>query len=362
MDTSLIDLRSDTLTRPGPRMLRAMAAADYGDDCYGENTSVRELEEHCMEVFGKQAAVFMPTGTMSNQVALKSLVGRGQEVLCDSDYHINFFEASPSSDLGGAAINSVRTPDGFLTPGIAEDALGRRARWSPVYAETRLVWMENTINGRGGRVYPLPLMQSVRAWCFQRDISVFLDGARILNAAVATGIAPRMWGQTNDAMSLCFAKGLGAPMGSVLMGTAEFISMARHYRKWYGGALHQSGPIAAAALWAVQYNVERLAEDHLNARMFASVLAESSLFVVDQPETNIVIFDVGQLNCSPDQYVQLAAEAGVKVLVWRHSEIRAVFSLTVSGSDALVAARRLVRVAETAGRRRQPELASSAVG
>jgi threonine aldolase len=353
MKTELIDLRSDTLTRPSTEMLLAMTGGDGGDDCFGENISVRELEELCSELFGKEAALFMPSGTMSNQVALKSLVDPGQELLCDTDYHINFFEASPSSDLGGAAINAINTTDGFILPDVAETALGNRARWSPAYAETRLVWTENTINGRGGRVYPLALMHGIKDWAAQRGIGVYLDGARILNATAATGTTPHEWGRTNDAMSLCFAKGLGAPMGSVLMGTDEFIDRARHFRKWYGGALHQSGPVAAAALWALRHNAARLIEDHINAKVFASVLENSGFFTLDQPETNILLFDVGGLRCTPDEFVALAAKVGVRILVWRNAELRAVFSLAVSPSDSVAAADRLVSVAATIGTREQ---------
>ena len=353
MATAPIDLRSDTLTKPSAEMLKAMAQADFGDDCYGESSTIRELEDYCADLFGKEAGLLMPSGTMSNQVALKSLMGRGQEILCDADYHLNFFEASPTTDLGGASINALSTKEGFLTPEAAEEGMANRARWSSAYAETRLLWTENTINGRGGRIHPLPLLRELRGWSSRRGIPIFLDGARIMNAVAATNVSPAEWGQEVDAMSMCFAKGLGAPMGSVLIGSRDFIRTARNYRKWYGGALHQSGPIAAAAMWALKNNITRLPDDHENAKRFASILSQNELVSVSRPDTNIVIFDIGKLGCSPTQFVEMAGDTGVRILVWRKSEIRAVFSLDISINQALTAAHTLSRLAVKIGQRKE---------
>jgi threonine aldolase len=345
MSLELTDLRSDTMNLPTPAMAHAMAAADHGDDRYGESTATRELEEHCAALFGKESALFMPSGTMSNQVALHVLAGRGREVLCEAGHHLNLVQAPAAADLAGVAINAVVTPDGFLGPETAARAIGHRARWIPDHATTGLVWTENTVTGRGGRIYPLALLTDLRHWSTHHGIAVYLDGARIMHAVAATGIAPAEWGATNDAMALCFTKGLGAPMGSALLGSEEFISTARRCRQWYGGALRQSGPIAAAALWALRHNSARLAEDHAGAAVFASVLAESPHFTVTRPETNIVHFDVGRLRCPPAEFVTRAAGAGVRVLAWRGAEIRAVFDVRTSRRRAIRAAECLVTVA-----------------
>lgn len=346
MTHDLVDLRSDTLTKPTPNMIRAMLRADGGDDCYGESSSVADLEEYCANEFGKQSAVFMPSGTMTNQIALRCLLPRGQELLCDVDYHINFFEASSASDLGGAAINAVRTPEGFLTPEIAKQALCDRARWTDTYASLRLVWTENTINGRGAKVYPLTELRRMYEWAQALDIPLFLDGARILNAVVATGSTCAEWGAVTTATSLCFAKGLGAPMGSVLMGDHDMIRDARRFRKWYGGALHQAGPMAAAALWAFKRNLGQLAADHEAAQAFASVLQECELLSVNNPETNMVLFDVRRIGCPPAVFVNAVAAEGVAVLVWSDTVVRAVFCSNVDVRQAVDAARRISRVAE----------------
>ncbi|BEL04880.1 low specificity L-threonine aldolase [Actinoplanes sichuanensis] len=332
-----MDLRSDTLSRPDPAMLHAMANADHGDDRYGESTATTELEEHCAALFGKESGLFMPSATMSNQVALKVLATRGGDVLCEAGHHLDEFAAAAAADLAGVTVNAVTSADGFLRPEAA------------ALPTTGLVWVENTITARGGRIHPLPLLTALKEWTGRRGIPVYLDGARIMHAVAATGVAPAAWGATSDAMALCFAKGLGAPFGSVLLGTADFIRVARRYRRWYGGALHRSGPAAAAALWALRHNSTRLAEDHANAALFAAMLAESPHVEVTRPDTNIVHVDVSRLHLSPAEFVVRAAEAGVRVLAGRRGEIRAVFGGGTSRRQAIRAAERLIAVAGRIG-------------
>jgi threonine aldolase len=339
------DLRSDTMSPPTPAMAHAMTTADHGDDRYGESAATRALEEHCAAMFGKDAALFMPSATMSNQVALRVLAGRGREVLCEAGHHLNLVQAPAAADLAGVAINAVVTPDGFLRPETAARAIDHRARWVPDHATTGLVWTENTLTSRGGRIHPLPLLTDLKRWSTRRGIAVYLDGSRIMHAVAATGIGPGEWGATNDAMALCFTKGLGAPMGSVLLGTSEFISAARRCRQWYGGAPRQSGPAAAAALWALRHNSARLAEDHANAAAFAAVLAESPYFGVTAPDTNIVHVDVSRLQCPAAGFAARAAEAGVRVLTCRGAEVRAVFDARTSRQRAVRAAECLLTLA-----------------
>ncbi|WP_433796990.1 threonine aldolase family protein [Actinoplanes sp. CA-252034] len=345
MSVELMDLRSDTMSRPTHAMLHAMMTADHGDDRFGESAATRALEEHCAALFGKQAALFMPTGTMSNQVALRVLAAGGREVLCEAGHHLNLVQAPSAAALAGVTINAVTTTDGLLRPEIAARALDDRARWTPDRPATGLVWTENTVSARGGRVYPLAVLTALRRWSRHHGLTVYLDGARIMHAVAATGTAPAVWGGTNDAMTLCFTKGLGAPMGAVLMGTEELIGAARRCRQWYGGGLHQSGPMAAAALWALRHNSARLAEDHANAVVFAGVLSESPHFCVDRPDTNIVHVDISRLACSPAEFVARAAESGVRLLARRRAEVRAVFDVRTPRHRAVRAAERLIAVA-----------------
>ncbi|MGJ3261758.1 MAG: threonine aldolase family protein [Salinarimonas sp.] len=333
-----VDLRSDTLTRPCSGMRLAMSNADVGDDCFGEDRCVRALEERCAEAFGRDAALYFPTGTMSNQVALRVLTRPGDEIVCDSSYHVNFFEASPSSDLGKIAINPVDTEDGVLTVHAVQQAMFRRARWSPAYAVPKLIWVENTINGHGGRVFPAETLRLVCDFADDNGLEVYMDGARVLNASIASDVPLKVYGRTVTALSLCFAKGLGAPMGSVLVGDVDLIAHARIFRKWYGGALHQSGFGAAAALYALDHNLERLAEDHENANLFYSTIVSSGALTAVRPETNIVIFDVANLNVSVGEFVSQAEQSGIRMLVWRGTQIRAVFSLNATREDARIAA------------------------
>ncbi|MFC4070564.1 threonine aldolase family protein [Actinoplanes subglobosus] len=377
MSLDLIDLRTDTARGPSGPALRAMTA--------GGNTATGDLEEYCAALFGKESALFMPSGTVSNQVALKVLAGRGRPVLCDAGNHLDAFDASPAADLGGVTINAVATPDGFLRPPVAgsdgfpstlsatsdgfpsspaasaglfrsSPATTDRFSWPPAAtpggfhrssagAPVGLIWTENTVSARGGRIYPLELLADLHRWGTRHGGAVYLDGARIMHAVAATGIAPAAWGATSDAMALSVTEGLGAPMGSVLLGTAEFITAARRHRRWYGGSLRQRGPFAAAALWALLNNSARLADDHASARLFAAVLAESPLFTVTPPDTNIVLLDVAGVGCPPAEFVARAADAGVRVLARRGSAVRAVFDHRTSARQARRAAERLITVA-----------------
>ncbi|WP_437624127.1 threonine aldolase family protein [Sorangium sp. So ce1151] len=354
MNEDLVDLRSDTLSRPSPAMQQAMARAETGDDCFGEDKTVRALEEHMAGLFGKEAALLMPTGTMSNQVALRVLIDRGNEVICDASHHLNFFEAAQTADFSGVSLNSVDSKDGLLDVAALQAAIETRARWTQSYSTPRLVWHENTINGRGGRVVPLPLLQSVWDWAQARGLSVYIDGARIFNASVASGVPPAQYGQTASALSVCFAKGLGAPMGSTLIGSRDFIQQARRWRKWYGGGLHQSGVIAAAALYGLKHNIAQLAEDHENAKHFALGLMDSGCVDVVMPESNIALFDIGRLGVEPARFIAMADALGVKLLSWRGHQIRAVFFLNVSRRQTLAATTRIASLVERLAARGRP--------
>lgn len=346
-----IDLRSDTITYPSELMIAAMAKASDGDDCYGENTTVRELEWYCAEYFGKNAALFMPSGTMSNQVALRALTSPGDEIILHAACHINFFEAAQTADLARVALcplGRVRGPEmdqdaGILPPAALKWAIDAKAR-SSTYATPRLVVIENTVNAAGGTIHPLAAMAELRTVAHELGMTVYLDGARLLNACVATGVSPRAYAAEVDALSVCFSKGLCAPFGSILMGSRDFIEQARKYRKWYGGALHQSGYMAAAALYALRNNVDRLVEDHQAAHRLYEILSATTPLRLSEPQTNIVMLRCGHLGIPAAAIVAAARESGVALIAWSSDCVRAVTSQRVTIEMAETAAWMISRV------------------
>lgn len=339
-----IDLRSDTLTQPTALMLEAMRAASVGDDCYGEDPTVRELEHFCADYFDIEAALFMPSGTMSNQVAIRTLTRPGDELILEVASHVNFFEAAQTSDISRVNLNAVQAKSGLLTPDEINDAVAVKARWSDTYAVPRLMILENSVNGRGGKVYSLTQVTELVATARRHGMLTMLDGARLLNACVATGTSPRLYCKEFDAISVCFAKGLGAPFGSVLLGSRDVIANAKRFRKWFGGALHQAGYMAAAALFAIQNNVERLAEDHAAARSLASRLQGLPAIRTSVPDTNIVLFDVSGLGIDATEFVKRAAAADLGLIAWTPQIVRAVTSMNVSSGDVVSAADRLAEI------------------
>jgi threonine aldolase len=329
-------------------MVKNMLNACHGDDAYDESRTVTELEEYCADYFGRPRALFMPSGVMSNQTAIRSLTQPGDEVICDASYHINFFESAQTADLSRVTLNALHTVDGVLTPELLDRTLASKARWNYTYAAPRLVWIENTISTHAGKIFPFDQLLQVGSWCKQQEVTLFMDGARLLNASVATGISPACYGAAVDALTVCFSKGLGAPFGSILIGDNDFITKARRNRKWLGGGLHQSGFMAAAALYALKNNVKRLELDHQNATLLGELLRREARLSVSAVQTNMVIFDVGGLNMTADEFVKRAAFEQVKLLVWRANEVRAVTSLNVNRSQAQQAGARLLKVATQA--------------
>jgi threonine aldolase len=339
----IIELRSDTMTRPDARMLVTMMKASVGDDCYGEDPTVLKLEAHCAELFGKQSALFMPSGTMSNQVALRALTQPGDEVIVPANGHFNFFEAAATADLAGVTVNPVdhvsgRDPetndDGILSVADVKRMIATRARWNTTYAVPGLIAIENTVNGAGGTIVPLDAMAELASFARRSGVPVYLDGARLHNACVATGVSPRAYAAEVYALSICFSKGLSAPFGSMLMGPADFIERARKYRKWYGGGLHQAGYMAAAALYAIQNNVDRLAEDHAAAHRLYQIVTATSPLCLREPQTNIVMMRCGHLGITAAEIVAAAHAAGVALIAWSADCVRAVTSRRVTTAMA----------------------------
>ncbi|MCL6439227.1 MAG: low specificity L-threonine aldolase [Rubrobacteraceae bacterium] len=337
-----IDLRSDTITLPDDQMRAVMREAETGDDCYGEDPSVSCLEQYCADLFGKEEALFISTGTLSNQIAIRCHTRPGDEVILDASYHIYFFESAQTADLARVTLNPCFTEDGIITEAHIEGAINLKPR-SAAYAVPKLVCTENTINARGGRIFPVERLRSLYFFAKERDLSVHLDGARIMNACVATGVPPRAYAAYTDSLSMCFAKGLGAPFGSILVGDSSFIRDARKYRKWYGGALHQSGVLAAAALYALQNNVSRLAEDHANARLLAELLAELPGIEAnpDEVETNMVMADISTLGLSSVEFCEEASKDGVLLFPWTPEIVRATTHLGIEERDVRDVVRRL---------------------
>lgn len=290
--SDLIDLRSDTVTRPVPEMLEAMMSAPIGDDVYGEDPSVNALEAHMAAHFGHQAALFCPSGTMTNQLAVRAHTRPGDEVICSAECHIYNYEG------GGAAANSgvqVRPIPGVHGQFDAMTAARFIRPDDPHYANTSLICIEDTVNRGGGSCWDARAIEELRGLCDREALALHLDGARVFNRLIARGDDPTVYGQRFDSISVCLSKGLGAPVGSVLIGSERLIARARRLRKMMGGGMRQAGILASAGLWAIEHHVERLAEDHRRAAALAAALDASDVVAhVVAPETNIVIFTTAE--------------------------------------------------------------------
>lgn len=323
----MIDLRSDTLTTPTEAMRQRMAHAEVGDDVYGEDPTVRALEERVAELFGHGAALFTPTGSMANVLAVSLLVGPGQEVLCDASAHI------VRAELGAhGAVTGITTRTWI---GTALDLPQIRALFAPdmgpFFVPTRAISVENTHNFRGGEILAIEDLRALREFADQHGVAIHLDGARIWNAHVATGVALADYGAIADTMTVCLSKGLGAPVGSLVLGPADSIAEARVRRKRMGGGMRQAGIIAAGGLHALDHHIDRLAEDHDNARLLAAACGVDPTSVA----TNIVVAEV------PDApaFVARAGERGVRLSALGATTIRLVTHLDVTRADAEDAAK-----------------------
>jgi threonine aldolase len=332
MNRPIIDLRSDTVTRPTQAMRRAMAEAEVGDDVFGDDPTVKALEARTAELLGKEAAVYVPSGTMANQIAVGVHTRPGDELLCTSTSHVYVWEA------GGIARNSgvtARTFDGEFGL-LALDDIKDAIRPDDVhYVQTRLVWLENTHNRGGGRIQSLESITEIRHWARAHRLAMHLDGARLMNAVVATGRPAYDWAMHFDTVSICFSKGLGAPVGSALAGSSEAIRQARALRKVFGGGMRQAGIIAAAALYALENHVERLAEDHAHAQVLADAFANTEGFTLESGpvETNLVWVAVDPAMGTAAEVAAYLRSRGILVSVLGAQVIRACTHLDVSRED-----------------------------
>jgi threonine aldolase len=341
----MIDLRSDTLTKPCAAMRDAMINADVNDDVIDVDPTVARLQEKIAEMLGHEAAMFMPSGTMTNQVAVRLHCSPGDELICESGCHIYNYEQGGFAQLSGVVARTIKGTNSA----IQLDQLQNTIHPDNEHAvRTRLLCLENTHNKGGGVVLPYDGVESVCSWAHENGLITHLDGARLFNAVVASGVSAEKWGKHFDTISVCFSKGLGAPVGSCLVGSKGMINDMRRHRKLFGGGMRQSGYIAAAALFALENNIERLAVDHANAKRIGETItqADGLELDLDRVETNIVVFRVDQSVATAAEFCDAAHEAGVWMFPFSHEHVRAVTHLHVSESDAVRSGEIIAEVAQ----------------
>lgn len=340
----IVDLRSDTLTKPTPEMRQAIAQAEVGDDVFGEDPTVNSLQEMAAELLGKEAAIFVCSGTMANQLAIRAQTQHGDEIIVEKNCHTFNYEAGGAAALSGVLVHTLEGRRGILEADQIREAI-RPADHH--FAPTRLICLENTHNRGGGSIYPIDKIASIRELALERDLFMHLDGARLFNASVASGVEAKEYARHFDSVSFCLSKGLGCPVGSLVAGSGPLIEKIHRFRKMFGGGMRQAGILAAAGIYALEHNIARLREDHDNAKRLARGLHAISGVTIDpeEVETNIVIFDVTGTGRSADEMTDLLKQRGVLVLPVSETRIRAVTHLDVTQDDidrAIAATRQAV--------------------
>lgn len=327
-----VDLRSDTVTRPTPAMRKVMAEALVGDDVFRDDPTINRLEERTAELLGKPAAVFVPSGVMANQTAIRAHTEPGDQVIAHVDSHINRYESGAPAALCGVHLTLIESPRGIFD---AEDVRGVLHPSESHYPPSKLIVLENTHNRGGGSIWPVEKFAAIRRVADDRGLKIHLDGARLMNASVAKSQKPQAWTQYADTVSMCFSKGLGAPVGSAVAGSAETIKRVRRFRKMFGGGMRQAGIIAAGALFAIENHIPRLAEDHENARRLGEGIANipGLSIELDEIETNLLFFNLEPAIGAAAQFVTALREAGVWMLAEFGQRVRAVTHLDVSRAD-----------------------------
>ena len=330
----MIDLRSDTLTTPDEGMRQAMATAVVADDVYAEDPTVNSLQERVADMFGMEAALFVPSGTQGNQICIALNTNTGEEVIAENDAHIFHYENAATSVIARGQIHGIVSDTGAMS---IEDVVAAIRPQAYYYPRTALIAVENTHNRHGGTVQSLDYLRSLRMVADAAGLPLHCDGARIWNAIEASGASAKDYGGLFDTMSVCLSKGLGAPVGSIILSTKENILRAWRWRKMLGGGMRQVGILAAAGLYALDNILPRLAEDHANARLFAEALSEDSRITLDmrRVQTNIVLF---KIHANDADVVEAAAKRGVRIAAIRPGVMRAVMYHQVSRDDAITAA------------------------
>ena len=327
-----IDLRSDTVTKPGAEMMRAMMSAEVGDDVLGDDPTVLRLQEKVAALLGKQAALFVPSGTMANQTAIRAQTQPGDEIIAHMHSHIYHYEGGGPAALSGCSLKLV---EGDLGQFDADTVTAALRPLECHYPQSSLVVIENTQNRGGGSIWALERIEAIRAVAVRHGLRMHLDGARLMNACVATGLAPIDYARHFDTVSICFSKGLGAPVGSALAGPEDVIARAHRFRKMFGGAMRQAGILAAAAIYALDHHIDRLAEDHTKARRLAETLAQMPGISIDPATvaTNIVYFDVCAELGTAAELCKRLRDRGVWMLALEPRRARAVTHMDVSPAD-----------------------------
>ncbi|MEV0132621.1 GntG family PLP-dependent aldolase [Dactylosporangium sp. NPDC050688] len=354
--TLRVDLRSDTVTRPSAGMRRAIAEADVGDDGYGEDPTVNRLQAKVAELFGHEAALLLPTGTMSNQVAVQSLVASGHELLTDTDAHLVTYEAGAAAAVGGISTRTFTAPGGVLDPA----AVAAQIR-SGVYftVPTRAIGVEQTGNRAGGRVHPVEVLVELQAVADAAGVAVHCDGARIWNAHIAASVALHEYGRLFTTMSVCLSKGLGAPAGSLMLGSAELVNHARWVRKRLGGAMRQAGLLAAAGIYAIDHQLARLEDDHHRAAALAEALQPYGVVDPADVHTNIVMLDVDRAGWTADAYAAAATARGVLCFAVSARQVRLVCHMDVTDQHLQYAVATLTDLLAAQARASDPALPSN---
>jgi threonine aldolase len=344
VDNDVLDFRSDTVTRPTAGMRAAMAAAEVGDDVLGDDPTVHRLQARVAEMLGKEAAIFVPSGTMSNLIAVRLHCRPGDELICEAGCHIHCYEQGGYAQLCGVAARAVEGTYGVLELRQLEDCV-RPA--NPHYVHTRLVCLENTHNRGGGRIQPYATVEAICGWARAHGLATHLDGARLWNAVAATGIELTRWSRHFDTVGVCFSKGLGAPVGSALCGPRDLIAEAVRHRKVLGGGMRQAGVLAAAALYALEHHRDRLAEDHANAQRLADGIRCIDPLRLDPEtvDTNLVFFHANPAWGSAAEFSSRLKERGVLMLATSPTMIRATTHLDVSAAGVDFAIRAIQAVA-----------------
>jgi len=333
MTKNFIELRSDTFTRPSPEMRKAIAEAEVGDDVFAEDPTINELQKMAAEMCGKETALYVPSGSMANQISLKSHTQPGDEIIVEESAHVYNYEGGGPAFVSGLVIRAVKGKRGaFTLDQVAERIKPKKPHFAPI----TLICFENTHNYAGGAVFPLENIIEISEFARKNNIKTHLDGARIFNASIASGIEPKEYAKHVDSLSFCLSKGLGAPVGSLVLGNKEFIERAHRYRKILGGGMRQAGILAAAGIYALKNNVKRLEEDHKKAKKLGAAIEEIEGFSVCFDgiiDTNIVIFEINRQGLTNQKVVDILHENGVRMLTAGPGKIRAVTHLDVSDDE-----------------------------
>ncbi len=330
---AMIDLRSDTLTKPSAEMRQAMAGADVNDDVIDTDPTVAKLQTKIAEMLGKSAALFMPSGTMTNQTAVRLHCKPGDELICEEGCHIYNYEQGAYASLSGIAVRAIRGDNYELSLSHVAEMIRPDDEHTP---RTTLVCLENTHNKGGGKILNFDDVVEICSWAHENGLKTHLDGARLFNAVIGSGISAERWAEHFDTISVCFSKGLGAPVGSALVGDQSMIAELRRHRKLFGGGMRQSGIIAAGALYALENSVQRLTEDHENAKLIAQTVSDVDGLSVNESDvhTNIVIFQVDPGLCSAPEFCEKLLAAGVWTFPFSNTSVRAVTHLHIDANQA----------------------------